>query len=117
VPATVEVAGMSAIPSSAGGDAGIAGAVGIAIRDGGVEPACRTVVEALATAVARFGTAVLVTLVASEERAATGRSPPGVVGVDTATDSMVSARTKLMSVPDFSGKASVRRTSAKARTA
>ena len=75
VRATVEAAGMSAIPSSAGGDGDTGGAVGIAIRDDSVEPGCRAVVEALATAVGRFGTAVRVALFAPAELAAAGRSP------------------------------------------
>ena len=75
VRATVEAAGMSAIPSSAGGDGDTGGAVGIAIRDDSVEPGCRAVVGALATAVGRFGTAVRGALFAPAELAAAGRSP------------------------------------------
>jgi hypothetical protein len=75
VRATVEAAGMSAIPSSAGGDGDTAGAVGIAIRDDSVEPGCRAVVEALATTVGRFGTEARVVLFAPAEFAAAGRSP------------------------------------------
>jgi hypothetical protein len=74
VRATVEAAGMSAIPSS-GGDGDTGGAVGIAIRDDSVEPGCRAVVGALATAVGRFGTAVRGALFAPAELAAAGRSP------------------------------------------
>ena len=75
VRAPVEAAGMSAIPSSAGGDGDTAGAAGMAIRDESVEPGCRAAVEALATAVGRFGTAVRVALFAPAELAAADRSP------------------------------------------